>query len=158
MKTTLSIKLILLGLLISLCSFKCKTDDVIDIDPEDLTAPEITIVTPNANATFYTEGGIDTPDYVVLQATATDDSTIIKGSVTVKNSAGEDVYYYEETAATQNNASITTIYTSFRTTEPGIYSLVYEFEDSNANVSEVTIQVTCVYSEPDDGYNDGLPS
>ena len=56
------------------------------------------------------------------------DSTIIKGSVTVKNSAGDSVYYYEETAATQNNASITTIYSSFRTTEPGVYSLVYALE------------------------------
>ena len=153
MKTTLPIKIILVTLFVSLCSFTCRKDDVIEIDPEDLTAPEITIVTPNNNATFYTDGGIETPDYVVLQATATDDSTIVKGSVTVKNSAGVEVFYYEETSASQNNASITTIYSSFRTTEPGTYSLVYEFEDSNANISQVTIQVTCIYSEVDP-YND----
>jgi hypothetical protein len=148
MKTTLSIKLMLLVLFVSLCSFKCG-NDTIEVDPEDLTAPQITIVTPNANATFYTDGGMDSPDYVILQATATDDSTIVKGSVTVLNSAGQEVYYYEETAATQNNQSITTIYTSFRTTNPDTYTLLYEFEDSNANDAQVTIQVTCLFSEVD---------
>jgi hypothetical protein len=134
---------------VSLCSFKCKTDDVIEINPEDLAAPEITIITPNENATFYTDGGMDSPDYLILQANATDASTIIRGSVTVKNSAGAEVYYYEETAATQNNATITTVYTSFRTTEPGTYSLIYEFEDSNENVSQVSIVATCIFSETD---------
>lgn len=157
MKTTLSIKLILCVLFISLCSFKCQRDDIIEINPEDLTAPEITIVTPNENATFYTDGGMNSPDYVILQATASDESTIIKGSVTVKNSAGAEVYYYEETAATQNNASITTIYSSFRTTEPGMYTLIYEFEDSNGNTNSISIQVNCVYSAVDP-YNDNMPS
>lgn len=157
MKTKFSIKLIAVILFIGLCSFKCKRDDVIDIDPEDLASPEITILTPNENAIFYTDGGMDSPDYIILQANASDASTIIKGSVTVKNSAGVAVYYYEETAATQNNASITTIYTSFRTTEPGTYSLVYEFEDSNENIAQITIQAICLYSEVDP-YNNDDPS
>ncbi|MCH2195046.1 hypothetical protein [Kordia sp.] len=149
MKSILSTKIVALLLFVSLCSFKCKTDDVIEINPEDLAAPEITIITPNENATFYTDGGMDSPDYLILQANATDASTIIRGSVTVKNSAGAEVYYYEETAATQNNATITTIYTSFRTSEPGTYSLIYEFEDSNENVSQVSIVATCIFSETD---------
>lgn len=156
MKRTLSIKVLAVLFFVSLCSFKCSKDTV-QVNPEDLTAPEITIVTPNEDAIFYTEGGANSPDYIILQATATDESTIIKGSVTVKNSAGQQVYYYEETAATQNNASITTIYSSFRTTTPGTYSLTYEFEDSNENVSHLTIQVTCVPSD-DDPYNDDMPS
>lgn len=156
MKTLLLTKALFLLIIVSLCSFKCAKDDTIEVDPEDITAPNITIVTPNENAIFYTEDGIQTPDYVILQANASDESTIIKGSVILKNDAGQQVYYYEETAATQNNASITTIYTSFQTTTPGTYSLVYEFEDSNGNISEVTIQVTCVFS-PVDPYND-VPS
>ena len=87
MKSILSTKIVALLLFVSLCSFKCKTDDVIEINPEDLAAPEITIITPNENATFYTDGGMDSPDYLILQANATDASTIIRGSVTVKAGA-----------------------------------------------------------------------
>ncbi|MUU78042.1 hypothetical protein [Winogradskyella endarachnes] len=140
-----------LGLTIALCCslicFNCKKDELVEGEDADSSGPVITINTPSANAVFYTDGGIDSPDYIVITADATDDSQIDMGSVTVYNDSGEQVKYYEETSSTQNGISITDIYTSFSTIHPGNYTLEFKFEDSLGNSSTVTRNVTCEYSE-----------
>ena len=147
----LKMLVVLLGL--TLFSFRCNPDDGPILAEGDEEGPIISVVNPDNNDLFYTDGGIDTPDYVVIEANATDDSTISIGSATVYNSSGQEVYYYEETSSTQNGASITTIYTSFRTLNPDNYSIVIEFEDALGNSTSLTRNVTCEYSEPVDSDN-----
>jgi len=149
MKSQSLSKLTLLLVCLMLFNFKC-SDDTPVLAEGDEEGPEIFIVNPDDNDIFYTENGVDSPDYVIIEANATDDSTIRIGSATVYNSSGNQVYYYEETTSTQNGASITTIYTSFRTIEPGEYSIVFEFEDALGNSTTHTRIVTCQFSEPGD--------
>lgn len=138
--------ILLLGL--TLFSFKCSSDDGPVLTEGDENGPVISIVNPDDNDLFYTDGGMDSPDYIIIEANASDDSTISIGSATVYNSDGLQVYYYDETSSTQNGASITTIYTSFRTIDPGEYTIVFEFEDALGNSSALTRIVSCEYSEP----------
>ena len=150
-QTLLKLSVVLLGL--TLFSFQCSSDDGPTLTEGDEDGPVISIVNPDDNDLFYTDGGIDTPDYVIIEANATDDSTISIGSATVYNNSGQQVYYYDETSSSQNGASITTIYTSFRTFEPGDYTIVFEFEDALGNSASLTRSVTCQYSEPEDSDN-----
>lgn len=142
---------------LSLFSFKCSDGDGKEEGEDDQLLeqndPVVTVLKPNENAEFYTQGGVDSPDYIVIEATATDDSIIEKGSVTIFNSSGAQVGYYEETSATQNGQSINTIYTSFSTLDPGGYVLEYEFIDVAGNSSTEVRNVTCTYSEIDGNDN-----
>lgn len=142
---------------LSLFSVDCDDNDGFIEGEEGLVLeqnpPVITVLSPNEEGVFYTEDGVDTPDYIVIQATATDASKIEKGSVTVYNSSDVMVYYYDETSSTQNGQSINTIYTSFRTFEPGDYVLEYEFTDVAGNSSVEVRNVTCLYSEIDGSEN-----
>lgn len=142
---------------LSLFSVDCDDNDGFIEGEEDQileqVEPVITVLNPSEGAVFYTEGGLDSPDYVIIEATATDESRIEKGSVTIFNSSGAQVGYYEETSATQNGQSINTIYTSFRTFEPGDYVLEYEFKDVAGNSSFEFRNVTCLYSEIDGSEN-----
>ena len=52
----------------SVCLLSLKCDD--SMDPSDETKPVITVVLPNENAVFYTEGGMDTPTSLVMNATS----------------------------------------------------------------------------------------
>ncbi len=150
-QTLLKLSVVLLGL--TLFSFQCSSDDGPTLTEGDEDGPVISIVNPDDNDLFYTDGGIDTPDYVIIEANATDDSTISIGSATVYNNSGQQVYYYDETSSSQNGASITTIYTSFRTFEPGDYTIVFEFEDALGNSATLTRNVSCEYSEPEESDN-----
>nr|WP_321236980.1 hypothetical protein [uncultured Psychroserpens sp.] len=149
------------GIIIMCClsffSVKCDNhDDFIEGEDgitQEQDAPVITVLKPNEDAVFYTDGGVDTPDYIIIEATATDESKIERGSVTIFNSSGVQVDYYEETSATQNGQSINAIYTSFRTFESGDYLLEYEFVDSAGNSSFETRNVTCLFSEIDGSEN-----
>lgn len=147
MRTTRFYQGLFFVLTLSLMSMRCDPDPV--LIEGDTDGPELTIVNPDNDDIFYVEDGVDTPQYVILEANATDDSTIVIGSATVYNTAGEQVYYYNETSSTQNGASITTIYSSFRTVEPGEYRIVFEFEDAVGNSSSITRIVTCLPSESD---------
>lgn len=142
---------ILLMCCLSLFSVDCENNNgIIEGEEgiiEESNPPEITVLSPNEDAQFYTEGGTDSPDYIVIEATATDESKIEIGSVTIFNSSGVQVDYYEETSATQNGQSITSIYTSFSTFESGDYTLEFKFMDMAGNVSFETRQVTCIFSE-----------
>ncbi|MDH7911284.1 hypothetical protein [Winogradskyella sp. SYSU M77433] len=140
-----------IALSFSLMSMRCEEDAPREGEDADNAGPVITINTPSANAVFYTDGGVDFPDYIVITADATDDSKIDMGSVTVYNDSGMQVKYYEETSSTQNGISIIDIYTSFRTIQPGNYTLEFKFEDILGNSSTVTRNVTCEYSEPSGG-------
>ena len=148
MRTTKFYHGLFLVLTLSLMSIDCDEDPV--IVEGDMEGPEITIINPDDNDIFYVEDGVDTPKYVILEANATDDdSSIVIGSATVYNSSGEQVYYYDETSGSQNGASITTIYSSFRTDVPGEYRIEFEFEDAAGNSSIITRIVTCLPSESD---------
>lgn len=149
MRTSTFFRSFSLVICFSLFSFKCSDDGPVMIEGDE-DAPAITIVNPDEGDVFYTDGGVDTPDYVILEATASDESTITIGSATVYNNNDEQVYYYDETSVTQNNSSITTIYSSFRTLTPGNYSIVFEFEDANGNSSTITRNVVCLFSETTD--------
>lgn len=142
---------------LSLFSLKCDNDDGIfegeDGPALEENAPVISVLRPNEGAVFYTEGGVDSPDYIIIEATATDDSRIEKGSVSIFNSSGVLVDYYEETSATQNGQSINSIYTSFRTFDAGDYVLEFEFKDVAGNSSFKVRNVTCLYSEIDGSEN-----
>lgn len=107
--------------------------------------PVISIVSPNEGATFYTEGGTDTPEVIVCNANATDESTIEKGSITIYNSGGEVVHYYEELAKTSPIA-VNGAYTSFKTLQEGDYIVEFKFEDTYGNIEIENRNVTCVYS------------
>lgn len=148
MKTSKFFLALTVALSCSLICSNCKKDELIEGEDADSSGPVITINTPSANAVFYTEEGVDSPDNIVITADATDDSQIVIGSVTVYNDSGEQVKYYEETSSTQNGISITDIYTSFSTIHPGNYTLEFKFEDILGNSSTVTRNVTCEYSEP----------
>lgn len=148
---------LLLMCCLSLLSVDCEDNDGF-IEGEDglileENPPVITVLNPNVDAVFYTEDGVDAPDYIVIQATATDESKIERGSVTIFNSSGGQVDYYEETASTQNGQSINTIYTSFSTFDSGDYVLEYEFTDVAGNSTIEVRHVTCVYSEIDGSEN-----
>ena len=151
MKTSKFFLALTVALSCSLICFNCKKDVLMEGEDADTSGPVITVNSPLANAVFYTDGGVDSPDYIVIRADATDDSRIVIGSVTVYNDSGEQVKYYEETSSTQNGISIIDIYTSFRTIQPGNYTLEFKFEDILGNSSTVTRNVTCEYSEPSEG-------
>lgn len=154
MRVNSVLKTSIVMLALSLLSVKCDDDTPVMVEG-DVDAPVLSIVNPDEGDLFYTENGMDTPDYVIIEANASDASTIIRGSATVYNSANEEVYYYEETSATQNGTSITTIYTSFRTSDPGEYDIVFEFEDANGNSNSLVVKVTCL---PSDIGDTDLPS
>ncbi|MCB4808174.1 hypothetical protein LG651_07895 [Tamlana sp. 62-3] len=139
-----------LTLLLLVCSMLVKCDFSSNYEnieeSKDNSPPIIQIESPTANKVFYTDGGTEAPDYVVINATATDDSKIVTGTVTVYNSNKESVHFYEETSSTQNNISINEVYTSFRTVQEGDYSIEIEFTDSQGNSAIETINVTCLYS------------
>ncbi|MEY8848273.1 hypothetical protein AB9K26_05635 [Psychroserpens sp. XS_ASV72] len=147
MRTGIFYKGLFLVLCLSLFSFDCSNDDGPDRIEGDEDAPIISVVNPDEGDVFYTDGGVETPDYIIIEANASDTSTITIGSATVYNSTNDIVYYYDETSQTQNNTSITTIYTSFRTLHPGNYVVVIEFIDANGNSSSVIRNVTCLFSE-----------
>jgi hypothetical protein len=146
MKTKLIIKAILLIGMTSLYSFRCSPS----ADPSDDTGPEITIVSPQENATFYTETGVDTPSFIIANATAIDDSDIKMAYVRVFNSDNIEVYYHSELAALTGMPNVGEIYTSFSTDQPGIYTIHFIFEDINDNESVVVREVTCLLSEGGD--------
>ena len=148
---------LLLMCCLSLFSMKCESDDIpTEADDgliEDQIAPSITVLSPIEGLVFYTEGGVDSPDYIEIQATATDDSLIEKGSVRIFNNSSVEVDYYEETSGTVNSTSITAIQTSFRTFEPGEYTLEFEFIDSEGNSSFIVRNVICLFSVIDGSEN-----
>jgi hypothetical protein len=123
------------------------------MDPLDETEPTITIVLPNENATFYTEGGIDTPTSLVMNATATDNANIKDAFIRVYNSSGEEVHFHMELAATQGIPTLTEVYSSFSTNVPGEYIIEFGFTDVNNNIATATRNVICVFSEESDGEN-----
>jgi hypothetical protein len=123
------------------------------MDPLDETEPTITIVLPNENATFYTEGGIDTPTSLVMNATATDNANIKDAFIRVYNSSGEEVHFHMELAATQGIPTLTEVYSSFSTNVPGEYIIEFGFTDVNNNIATATRNVICVFSEESEGEN-----
>ena len=145
MKTMRFYQVLFFLLILSLMSMKCNPDPV-EVEG-DTDGPELSIINPDNNDIFYVEGGSQTPNYLILEADASDTSTITIGSVTVYNSSEEEVFYYEETSSTQNGASISTIYTSFTTEDIGENSIVFEFEDAAGNSSSITRIATCLASE-----------
>lgn len=112
----------------------------------DETGPTITIISPSQNATFYTEGGIDSPDFMNLKAEGDDDSTITKASITVFNRDDDIVlewdYLHDQTIATKKNIS-----TNFRTPTDGEFTVEFMFKDAAGNSSTETRNITCIYSE-----------
>ena len=136
----------------SVCLLSGQCDST--IDPSDETAPQITIVSPNQNAVFYTVGGVDSPTSLVTNATATDDANIKEAYIRVYDSNGVEVDIHQEIAAIQQVTSINEVYSSFSTVESGEYTIEFSFED--VNVATATRNVTCVFS--DDGGNDDGPS
>ena len=95
--------------------------------------PIISIVSPNEGATFYTEGGSDTPDVIVCNAGVSDESTIEKGSVTIYNSGGEVVKYYEELAKISPIA-VNGVYASFKTVQDGDYVVEFKYPVGHGKV------------------------
>lgn len=135
----------------SVCLFSFKCEDT--IDPSDQTAPQITILTPSEGATFYTEGGVDTPIDLVMNAIASDSSNIKMGYIRVYDSYGAEKHDHDEFAALQGVASLTEVYSSFSTTVPGEYTIEFGFEDVNNNLATATRNVICVFSEESEGEN-----
>lgn len=135
----------------SVCLLSGQCDST--VDPLDETAPVITVLLPNENATFYTEGGVESPTSLVLNATATDDANIKIAYVRVYDSNDVEVHYHVELAATQGIPSITEVYSSFSTTIPGNYTIEFGFRDVNDNLATVTRNATCILSEEGEGEN-----
>lgn len=146
MRTRVFYKGLILLVCISLFNFRCD-DGMVEGDE---VAPDISVLFPNEGASFYEDGSI------VFQANAFDESKIIRGSATILNSSnGIEEDSYQETSTSQNGVSITTIYSSFDDLSPGNYSIVFEFEDANGNVSDPIIRnVVCLPSD-DDGDGNG---
>lgn len=138
-------------IVVSVCLFSFRCDGT--MDPLDETEPTITIVLPNENATFYTEGGIDTPTSLVMNATATDNANIKDAFIRVYNSSGEEVHFHMELAATQGIPTLTEVYSSFSTNVPGEYIIEFGFTDVNNNIATATRNVICVFSEESEGEN-----
>ncbi|MFD2726689.1 hypothetical protein [Hyunsoonleella rubra] len=118
-------------------------------NPENLEeeAPVISIVSPNEGLVFYTEGGADTPDRVVCNASVSDASTVKKGSITIYNTGKEVVYYYEELASLLTSKNVDGAYSTFKTLQDGTYEIEFRFEDVHGNVAIEKRNVTCVYSK-----------
>lgn len=145
-----NLKFILLLFLGSSLFIKCNCSKDDDLEEgTDMSSPVITVVSPNQNAIFYTENGVDSPDYVVINATATDEYKIIAGRVRVLNSLNQEVHYYQELSSQQNGISIEEVYTSFTTIQEGNYTIIFEFEDSSGNIATKTRNITCQYSATD---------
>lgn len=121
-----------------------------DIVEGDETAPTLTIVNPEEGEIFYTEGGPNTPQYVILEATATDESNIDLGRVTVYDSSNSVQKEYELRSSSINGGSVRAIYSSFKTTNDGNYRIVFHFEDALGNSVERTVNVQCVYNSNGD--------
>ncbi len=111
---------------------------------DDRVAPNVLVLSPNEGGEFFTD-----PSVLVIEATATDEYQIVSGAATVYNALNEKVDYYEETSETQGNKSITRIYTTFKTSNPGNYKVEFKFEDIAGNVRTVTRNVVCKNDEID---------
>ncbi len=140
---------IVASFLMSSCSLLGFGDDDSPENPENLEmdAPVISIASPNEGGVFYTEGGADTPDRVVCNASVSDASKVDLGSITIRNAGGEVVHYYEEKASTLTSNNVDGAYTTFTTLQDGAYTIEFKFVDVHGNEAIELRNVTCVYSK-----------
>ena len=135
---------VIIMLSFTLFSFQCTKKDVADGDED---GPIITVLKPSEGSQFYIDGGEDTPDWLLVHATATDESGINIATVTIFNNEGEEVDYDQVLPNGSNSFRVNYIQSTFRTVEPGNYRIDIEFRDDLGYSSIVTRNVVCLDSE-----------
>ena len=135
---------VIIMLSFTLFSFQCTSKGVADGDED---GPEITVLYPSVDSEFYIDGGEDAPDWILIHATATDDSDISIATVTITNSAGVEKYFEDELPGLSNSYRVNRLYRTFRTVEPDNYTIEIEFIDALGHSSKVIRNVVCLDSE-----------
>jgi hypothetical protein len=134
----------------TLFSFQCTEKGAVDGDED---GPNITVLKPQEGSQFYIDGGGDAPDWLLVYATATDDSDIKIATVTIFNNAGEEIYYDEVLPSGSNSFRVHYIQSTFRTVEPVNYRIEIEFIDVLGNSSKIIRNALCLESEIGGGEN-----
>ena len=112
----------------------------------DNKGPGIAVVSPSENGEFYTDGGTDSPDFIVLNAEGTDDSSIAEGSLKVYNSSNMEVFTSNRLYEVED-PNARSLNETFRTATDGDYTVEFMFKDTEGNTSKVTRNIKCIYSE-----------
>jgi hypothetical protein len=134
----------------TLFSFQCTEKGAVDGDED---GPNITVLKPQEGSQFYIDGGGNAPDWLLVYATATDDSDIKIATVTIFNNAGEEIYYDEVLPSGSNSFRVHYIQSTFRTVEPVNYRIEIEFIDVLGNSSKIIRNAVCLVSEIGGGEN-----
>ena len=132
---TIFIALLLLGVTCTSCS----TDDE---ESMDITAPKVSILSPEGNQTYVGDWGGAWPegDKVNLKASGVDETNIASMKLTVTNSIGTVVLEITVNSTTDTQTELV-ISETFTPIDTGTYSVIFTATDVHGNV-EISVPRT----------------